>query len=85
VDTRRLGGAITVYRPDPIAAARERTPMTTVRIAHAEPQPGKVGDGGFYTRGFLVVLADDAGDRALPIPRRAGRPGDGPAGGGGTR
>jgi hypothetical protein len=32
--------------------------MTTVRIAHAEPRPGRLPNGGFSTRGFLVVLAD---------------------------
>jgi len=41
--------------------------MTTVRIAHAEPRPGKLSTGGFDIRGFLVVLADDAGHRAVPI------------------
>ncbi|HEX6526847.1 MAG TPA: hypothetical protein VF070_43565 [Streptosporangiaceae bacterium] len=41
--------------------------MTTVRIAHAEPRPGKLPHGGFETRGHLVVLADDAGHRAVPI------------------
>ena len=41
--------------------------MTTVRIAHAEPQPGRLASGGFDTRGYLVVLADDAGHRAVPI------------------
>ena len=41
--------------------------MTTVRIAHAEPRPGKLSTGGFDTRGFLVVLADDAGHRAVPV------------------
>jgi hypothetical protein len=41
--------------------------MTTVRIAHVEPRPGRLPDGGFRTRGFLVVLADDAGRRAVPI------------------
>jgi hypothetical protein len=41
--------------------------MTTVRIAHVEPRPGRLPDGGFHTRGFLVVLADDAGRRAVPI------------------
>ena len=35
--------------------------MTTVRIAYAEPRPGKLANGGFHTRGHLVVLADDAG------------------------
>jgi len=41
--------------------------MTTVRIAHAEPRPGKLSTGGFDVRGFMVVLADDAGHRAVPI------------------
>jgi hypothetical protein len=41
--------------------------MTSVRIAHVEPRPGRLPDGGFHTRGFLVVLADDAGRRAVPI------------------
>jgi hypothetical protein len=41
--------------------------MTTVRIAQAEPQPGALSDGRFHLRGFLVVLADDAGGRALPL------------------
>jgi hypothetical protein len=48
--------------------------MTTVRIAHAEPQPGKLENGGFQTRGHLVVLADDAGHRAVPVWLR-GEPG----------
>jgi bifunctional DNase/RNase len=41
--------------------------MTTVRIAHAEPRPGHLGNGRIVIQGFLVVLADDAGRRALPI------------------
>ena len=41
--------------------------MTTLRIAHAEPRPGKLSTGGFDLRGFLVVLADDAGHRGVPI------------------
>jgi hypothetical protein len=41
--------------------------VTTLRIAHAEPQPGRLADGGFDTRGYLVVLADDAGRRAVPL------------------
>jgi hypothetical protein len=48
--------------------------MTIVRIAHAEPQPGKLENGGFQTRGHLVVLADDAGHRAVPVWLR-GEPG----------
>lgn len=49
--------------------------MTTVRIAHAEPMPGRLGNGEFHTRGYLVVLADDAGHRAVPIWLR-GEPGE---------
>ena len=41
--------------------------MTTIRIAHAEPRPGRLANGGFHTGGHLVVLADDAGRRAVPI------------------
>jgi hypothetical protein len=50
--------------------------MTTVRIAYAEPRPGKLESGGFQTLGHLVVLADDAGHRAVPIWLR-GEPGEG--------
>ena len=50
--------------------------MTTVRIAHAEPRPGRLANGSFSTRGFLVVLADDLGHRAVPIWMQA-EPGDG--------
>ena len=49
--------------------------MTTVRIAHAEPRPGNLGNGSFITHGHLVVLADDAGHRAVPIWMR-GEPGE---------
>jgi bifunctional DNase/RNase len=48
--------------------------MTAVRIAHAEPRPGHLGNGVFSTSGFLVVLADDTAHRALPIWFR-GHPG----------
>ncbi len=41
--------------------------MTTLRIAHAEPRPGRLANGEFQTLGHLVVLADDAGHRAVPI------------------
>ena len=50
--------------------------MTMVRIAHAEPRPGRLGNGEFQTRGYLVVLADDAGRRAVPIWLRGGEPGE---------
>jgi len=48
--------------------------VTTLRIAHAEPRPGRLANGEFQTRGHLVVLADDAGHRAVPIWMR-GSPG----------
>jgi bifunctional DNase/RNase len=43
--------------------------MTTVRIAHVEPWPGKRGlrGHGFRVFCFLVVLVDDTGGRALPV------------------
>ena len=41
--------------------------MSIVRIAHAEPRPGRLAKGEFHTNGHLVVLADDAGCRAVPI------------------
>ena len=38
--------------------------MTTVRIAHTEPWPGRrVGGRGFGFFSMLVVLADDSGGR----------------------
>jgi hypothetical protein len=39
----------------------------TVQIAHAEPRPGRLANGESQIRGHLVVLADDAGHRAVPI------------------
>ena len=61
---RRLREYITAHRPDLIPAASRRTPMTAVRIAHADPV--------WMTRpeSVLVVLADDAGHRALPVRLR---------------
>jgi len=50
--------------------------MTPIRIAHAEPRPGNLGNGTFITRGHLVVLADDEGHRAMPLWFR-GQPGGG--------
>jgi Domain of unknown function (DUF151) len=42
--------------------------MTTVRIAHVEPWPGKRLSGpGFRISSFLVVFADDSAGRALPL------------------
>jgi hypothetical protein len=46
--------------------------MATVRVAHAEPLPGKLPNGEFLTHGHLVVLADEAGNRAVPIWVRGG-------------
>src|SRR5580692_9500735 len=47
---RRLREYITAHRPDLIPATSRRTPMTAVRIAHADPSPGR-------TPVALVVLA----------------------------
>ena len=67
---RRLREYITAHRPDLIPATSRRIPMTAVRIAHADhvfwmTRPETV----------LVVLADDAGHRALPVrlPRHNGK------------
>jgi hypothetical protein len=49
--------------------------VTTVRIAHAEPRPGRLANGEFQTNGYLIVLADDAGRRAVPVWLR-GEPGE---------
>ena len=65
---RRLRDYITTHRPDLIPIPSRRTPMVTVRIAHAKPRPGRVGSSGLvHVDRILVVLADDAGGRALPI------------------
>src|SRR4029077_10222971 len=71
---RRLREYITAHRPDLIPALSRRTPMTAVRIAHADPWPGRLPDGGMSVRQVLVVLADDAGHWALPV-RLSGRDG----------
>jgi RNA polymerase sigma-70 factor (ECF subfamily) len=59
---RRMHDHIAAHRPDLIPYPPRRTFMTTVRIAHAAPQPDKT-----RIHHVLVVLADDAGHRALPI------------------
>jgi hypothetical protein len=41
--------------------------MTGVRIVHVEPWPGRLGEAGFAISQFLVLLADDAGCRVLPV------------------
>jgi RNA polymerase sigma-70 factor (ECF subfamily) len=72
---RRLREYITAHRPDLIPAASRRIPMTAVRIAHAGPWPGRTPDGRVDIDHVLVILADDAGYRALPVrlPRHDGR------------
>ena len=64
---RRLREYITAHRPDLIPVTSRSTLMTAVRIAHAGPWPER--------QPGLVVLADDAGHRALPVrlPALAGR------------
>jgi hypothetical protein len=44
-----------------------KTAVTDVRIALAEPRPGRLPDGGFAVGQILVVLADDPGRRAMPV------------------
>src|SRR5208282_5563321 len=62
---RRLREYITAHRPDLIPATSRRTPMTAVRIAHADPWPERQPVG-------LVVLADDAGHRTGQLLHAAG-------------
>src|SRR5580700_5572208 len=81
---RRLREYITAHRPDLIPAVSRRTPMTAVRIAHADPWPGRRPDGRMSVVQVLVVLAetvpDDTGldnkgrQRVLPVrlPGRVG-------------
>jgi bifunctional DNase/RNase len=59
---RRLRGHLAARRPDLISCLPQRTVMTTVRIAYAEPRPVKT-----RISHVLVVLADDASGRALPL------------------
>jgi len=70
---RRLREYITAHRPDLIPATSRRIPMTAVRIAHTDPDHE------------LVILADEAGHRTLPVrlpgpehklPRLLSRPDD---------
>jgi len=63
----RLRAYITEHRPDLVPAVSRRTHMTTVRIARAERriQPGGPQPGRAPTH--VVVLADEAGHRELPI------------------
>ncbi len=64
---RRLRAYITTHRPDLIPVISRRTPMTTVRIACAQPDFGRQMNREGPIRHILVVLADDAGHRALPL------------------
>jgi RNA polymerase sigma-70 factor (ECF subfamily) len=74
----KLRAYLTEHRPDLVPAASRRTPMITVRIARAErripPGPEPIGFPA-----HVIILADDAGRRALPIwvqdfhPRRLSR------------
>jgi len=72
---RRLREYITAHRPDLVPAVSRRISMTAVRIAHADPWPGRTPDGRTDIRHVLVILTDDAGHRALPIrlPRHDGK------------
>ncbi len=64
---RRLREHIATHRPDLIPSRSRRHIVIPVRIAHAEPRPGDLGDGRFGLEQVLVVLADDHGGRALPL------------------
>ena len=59
---QRLRDHIAAGRPDLIPYLPRRTSMTTVRIAYAEPRAV-----GTRMTHVLVVLADEAGGRALPV------------------
>jgi len=62
----RLRAYLTEHRPDLVPAASRRTLMTTVRIARVErripPGPQPIG-----VPAHVILLADDAGRRELPI------------------
>jgi len=62
----RLRAYLAEHRPDLVPAASRRTRMTTVRIAGVERRvpPGPLPDS---VPTDVVVLADDAGQRELPI------------------
>lgn len=64
---RRLREHIAAHRPDLIPVTSRRTAMTTVRIACAEPHLGTRPDGSAAIAHILVVLADDAGHRAMGL------------------
>ncbi len=62
----KLRAYLTEHRPDLVPAAYRRTPMTTVRVARFErripPGPDPIGFPA-----HVIMLADDAGRRELPI------------------
>ncbi len=64
---RRLRAYITAHRPDLIPVVSRRAPMIGVRITHVQPQREQRGGGRVAIGSVLVVLTDDAGQRALPI------------------
>jgi len=68
---RRLREHITAHRPDLIPVLTERTPMTAVRIAGAQPHIDTRSDGGNAIGHILVVLADEPGHRAMGLWLRA--------------
>jgi RNA polymerase sigma factor (sigma-70 family) len=63
----RLREHITTHRPDLIPVLSRRTPMTTVRIACAQPHRGTTPDGSTAIAHILVVLADEPGHRAMGL------------------
>ena len=74
----RLRAYLAEHRPDLVPAASRRIAMITVRIARAERRiPAGPEPIGFPS--YVVILADDAGRRALPVwvqeidPRRLAR------------
>jgi RNA polymerase sigma factor (sigma-70 family) len=62
----KLRAYLTEHRPDLVPLASRRTPMTTVRVARFErripPGPDPIGFPS-----YVLLLADDAGRRELPI------------------
>jgi RNA polymerase sigma factor (sigma-70 family) len=64
---RRLRAHITAHRPDLVPVASRRTAMTAVRIACAEPHMETRLDGSAAIGHILVILADDAGHRAMGL------------------
>ena len=54
---RRLREYITAHRPDLIPATSRRIPMTAVRIAHADPWPGRPARRGHVLVSSPTTLA----------------------------